>query len=236
MPEPSQEDLAKVFADIARQLQAERTAHSTLQRITSAAVDTVHGCDHAGITVIRRHGSVSTPASSDAVPRAVDAIQYEVDEGPCLGAIREHETYLIDDLTTEQRWPAFSRRAADETGVRSMLSFRLFVEEDTIGALNLYSRQVDAFDEHARAVGAILAAHAAVAITTARERDRVDDLETALRSNREIGMAMGIVMARGNCTSEQAFDLLRGASQHLNIKLRDIAIEVVDTGEIPDRR
>ncbi len=74
-----------------------------------------------------------------------------------------------------------------------------------------------------------------VAINTTRERDRADDLEQALHSNREIGMAMGILMARGKCTSEQAFDLLRNASQNLNLRLRDVAARIVDTGELPDR-
>ncbi len=56
--------------------------------ITVAAVETVSGCDHAGITIVRRHGGVSTPAATDEVPEAVDAIQYEAGEGPCLEAIR----------------------------------------------------------------------------------------------------------------------------------------------------
>lgn len=95
------------------------------------------------------------------------------------------------------------------SGPAACPSFRLFVEEGTIGALNLYSSHPDAFDEQDRVIGAILAAHAAVAINAVRERDRADDLEQALHSNREIGMAMGILMARGKCTSVQAFDLLR---------------------------
>jgi GAF domain-containing protein len=229
-------DLAEVFADIARQLQAEETPDEVLARISSVAVDIVDGCDHAGMFIVHRHDTIDTPAASDDVAPVVDAIQYEIGQGPCLEAIQAHESYLIDDLTTEDRWPAFSRRAAEETGVRSMLSMRLFVEEGTIGALNLYSRHPNAFDEHGRAVGAVLAAHAAVAITTSRERERADNLERALESNREIGIAIGILMARGPQTREQAFDLLRRASQHLHVKLRDIATAVAETGELPRSR
>lgn len=233
MVQPASEELAQTFAEIARQLQAEETAERTLQRVCTAAVQTVPGCDHAGITLIR-HGKVDTPAASDDVPVAVDAIQYETGEGPCLEAIEDQEIFRTADLAGEDRWPTFSGRAVDETGVHSMVTFRLFVEEDTLGALNLYSRQVDTFDESSRAIGAILAAHAAIALTTARTRDRADTLEHALESNREIGMAMGILMARGLSTSEQAFDDLRRASQHLNVKLRDIAAAVVRSGELPD--
>jgi GAF domain-containing protein len=235
MGQPASEELAQTFAEIARELQAEGTAERTLKRICTTAVQTVPGCDHSGVTLIR-HGKVDTPAASDDVPTAVDAIQYEVGEGPCLEAIKDQEIFLTADLAAEHRWPTFSRRAADETGVQSMLSFRLFIEEDTLGALNLYSCRVDAFDESARAVGAILAAHAAIALTAARDRDRADTLEYALKSNREIGMAMGIVMARGLRSSEQAFDDLRRASQYLNVKLWDIAAAVVRTGELPDAR
>lgn len=231
--EPSGEELAEVFADIARQLQAEQTPDQVLERITTVAVDIVAGYDHAGISIVYRHGDIDTPAASDDVPATVDAIQYETGQGPCLEAIKEHESYLIDDLTSEDRWPAFSHRAAEDTGVRSMLSMRLFAEEGTLGALNLYSRHPSAFDEHACAVGAVLAAHAGVAIMTLRERERAENLEKALESNREIGIAMGILMARGLQSREQAFDTLRRASQHLNSKLRDVATTVADTGELP---
>jgi hypothetical protein len=85
---------------------------------------------------------VKTVAPTDVVPTLVDAIQYETGEGPCLTAIYEHATYLIDDLADDRRWPVCSgRRAVEETGVRCMLSFRLFLRSDTIGALNLYSRR-----------------------------------------------------------------------------------------------
>ncbi|MET0187650.1 MAG: GAF and ANTAR domain-containing protein, partial [Pseudonocardia sediminis] len=175
----------------------------------------------------------TTVAATDDVPVRVDAIQYELGEGPCVGAMTDHEIYLIDDLATEPRWPRFSRRAAAETGVASMLSFRLFLEEDTIGALNLFSRTVAAFTAHDRDVGAVLAAHAAVAMAAARQRERAEQLDTALATSRRIGIAMGVLMARRSVTEQRAFDLLREESQHRNTKLRDVAEAVVATGELP---
>ena len=233
---PEGQELAELFAHIARDLQTETAPAQTAARIVAAAMHTVPGCNHAGISVVHRHGRIDTTAASDDVAAAVDAIQYELGQGPCLETIRDHESYVICDLTTEDRWPSFSRRVVEETGVRSLLSFRLFVGDDTLGALNLYSRQVNAFDQDARAVGAILAAHAAVAMSTVRERERAEHLARAVESNREIGMAMGVVMASGLQTPEQAFDMLRRASQRLNVKLRDIATAVVETGELPERR
>jgi hypothetical protein len=93
------------------------------------------------------------------------------------------------------------------------------VQGDTIGALNLYSRHSAAFDEYDRAVGAVLAAHAAIAMSAAHEHERAEQMEDALRSNREIGMAIGVLMGRGGMTQDDAFTLLRRASQHLNRKL-----------------
>jgi hypothetical protein len=168
------------------------------------------------------------------VPLRLDQIQFEVGRGPCLDTIREHESHLIDDLVSDPRWPEFSARAVRETGVRSMLSFRLFVGEGTLGALNLYSETPGAFDDRAHAVGAILAAHAAVAVTAVQQQDRAEHLDQALASSREIGMAMGILMAHYRCTQDQAFLMLRTASHRLNIKLREVAARVVEIGELDE--
>ena len=230
------EGLAEDFAAIARALQAETTPERTQERVARVAVDAVGGCDHAAISVIGRRGGVQTVAATDDAPARVDAIQYETGQGPGLDAMAGHETCVIDDLCVDGRWPAFSRRAAEETGVRSMLSFRLFVQGDTIGALNLYSRQPAAFDLRGRVVGTVLAAHAAIALTAAREREHVQHLEDALRSNREIGMAMGVLMGRDGVTEVEAFAALRRASQYLNLKVREVAARVLETGSLPDRR
>jgi len=155
--ERGQAGLAEAFADIARQLQAEGTSETTRDRVTRAAVATVDGCDHAAISIIRRRGGIESVSATDDIPSRVDAIQYDVGEGPCLEAMSEHEAFAIDDLAADERWPAFSWRTVEETGVRSMLSFRLFVQGDTIGSLNLYSRCPAVFDEHARQCRVVIA-------------------------------------------------------------------------------
>jgi len=222
-------ELAETFAQVARSLVAEPDVQHTLQRIVDLAVETLDGCDHAGISLVEGR-SISTPAASNDVPGTVDAIQYETDQGPCLDAIRRQEVFQVDCLSEDQRWPDFSPRAARETGVESMLSFRLFVDEDTMGALNLYSRRDGAFDEEAGAIGSVFAAHAAVALTTAQHEEQ---LEQAIASRDVIGQAKGILMAREGVTADQAFDMLTRASQRLNVKLRDLAEGVTYTGEAP---
>ena len=190
------------------------------------------GCHHAGVTVLRR-GRPETPAATDEVSAELDRIQYETGEGPCLSAIVERPIYRTGDLSAETRWPRFAGAAAERTGVLSVLAYRLFTEGDTFGALNLYSRERDAFDDEAEALGTILAAHAALVFARTRERERIAGLEQAVTSNRSIGMAIGILMAIRRIGQDEAFDLLRMVSQRTNRKLREIADEVVHTGQLP---
>ncbi|WP_344428250.1 GAF and ANTAR domain-containing protein [Pseudonocardia ailaonensis] len=218
---------------MARRLQAASGPHDTRELVTRIAVDTVHGCDHAAISLILRHGGIRTVAATDDIPGHVDVIQYEEHEGPCLNAISAHEIVRVDDLARETRWPNFSRRAIVETRIRSMLALRLFLKDDTLGALNLYSRKAAAFDDHSSAIGSVLAAHASIAMTTANEEEAAENLHHALRSSRQIGVAIGVLMNARQLTQDQAFAQLQHVSQRLNIKVRDLAEEVIRTGELP---
>ncbi|WCO68250.1 GAF and ANTAR domain-containing protein [Iamia majanohamensis] len=216
--------LADAFAQVARSLVAEDDLPAVLSRISTLAVQTIDGAEHCGITLVSA-GVVRTAGSSDEVPERVDRLQYETGEGPCLSAIREHQVFRSDDIRDEDRWPSFVRRAEEETGVRSILSFRLFIGEDTLGALNLYAGSPGSFGEDDVHVGAVFAAHAAVAMESAGQ---VDDLRTALRTRDVIATAKGIIMAESDLDDDQAFDVLRRASQRTNVKLREVAAEVVD--------
>lgn len=112
-----------------------------------------------------------------------------------------------------------------------MLSFRLLLDSDDglLAGLNLYSAQPDAFDDTAAALGTLIGTHGGLAVAAAAARDRADDLAVALVTGREIGTAIGVLMATHKVTRQQAFDLLRIASQRANRKLRDVA----DTGSLP---
>src|SRR5688500_10452478 len=134
--------LAQTFSDVARALADKGDVRQTLGRIVHLAVATLDSCDYAGISFVEGR-TITSPASSDEIPRVVDAIQSEVGEGPCLDAIREHAVFQTGDLAAEARWPLFATRAHAETGIQSILAVRLFVEEDTLGALNLYATSLD---------------------------------------------------------------------------------------------
>lgn len=220
---------AATFADLARELASLRSLDETLQRAVDLAVRTVEGCDSSTISFVHRGGKILSPAFSGQLAKDADELQYEVGEGPCLHAIREQETYLVDDLKEEERWPKFRERAL-ALGVASMITFRLFVERETIGALNLYSRQPHAFDDEAVKLGTIFASHSAVALKAAISEA---GHEAAIQSRDVIGQAKGIIMERQGLSADDAFDLLREISQGENRRLRDIADEIARTRAIP---
>ena len=189
------------------------------------------GCEMAAISLVHASGRIDTPVFTDKLALRVDEIQYESGQGPCLESIRDHEVVVTSDLAAEDRWPQFSSRAAEETGIRSMIGFRLFVREDTLGALNLYSSQVAGFDADAPALGALFAAHAALAMANAAEHEHGEDMQDALESSRTIGVALGILMGQSTVTRADAFQILSKASQRSNVKLRDLAEQIVERVE-----
>ena len=220
-----------MLADVARSLTAERSVERVLGRICAVAVAFVPGCERAGISVVRGR-RIEAVVSTDGAPPPVDAIRYGTDEGPCLDAIREHETCGIGDLSSEDRWSRFAKRAS-ETEVRSTLSLPLYVGDETYGALDLYSRKPDAFTDESRALARALAAHGAIALAGAKEREKTENLERAVETRDVIGQAKGILMHKRGVTADQAFDMLVRASQHLNRRLRDVAEQVALTGNDP---
>ena len=218
------------LASIARYLLNEPDVEHTLQRVVDLAAEHLGGVIYASVSLVRQRRQVDTPASSDDRALQADQLQYELGQGPCLDAIWEQETFLIDDMTTEERYPAYSRRVVKQTGIRSSLSFQLFTDEDSLGAMNLYSPQPRAFDEDARAEGFVFAAQAAVALRGAQQEEH---LRTGMVTRNLIGQAQGILMERFKVTPNQAFAILTRLSRETNSKLRDVARYLVDTGKLP---
>ncbi|MEO5744887.1 MAG: GAF and ANTAR domain-containing protein [Terracoccus sp.] len=198
----------------------------TLQLVAERAVDLIPGCEMAGIsmhTSLRRPSEVETTASTSQVALEADHAQYELDEGPCLDALRAADTYVIENTATELRWPHWVPRA-QALGIRSVLSVRFPVPQDLVGGINLYSRAVSAYDEPAVHLAHLYAAHAATVLELVRE---VQGLRTALRRRHSIGVAQGILMQRFDLDVDGSFSYLTRRSQHTNVKLRDVADEIV---------
>lgn len=218
------------LSEIARQLAETHGIDELLQLAVELAVRHLDGCDGGSVMLVCRGGTITTPASTSPTATAIDRAQSEADEGPCLESLREHHTVVIEDLADEQRWPHYVE-AALAAGARSTLSVRLFLLEDSMGALNLYSRSPSAFGEASVILGQVLASHAAVALKAAITEA---GLTAALATRDLIGQAKGVIMAGERCTAERAFTRLRDVSQRCNRPLRDVAQDVVTLGTLPE--
>jgi hypothetical protein len=228
-------ELSRSITQTADVLFAAGGVTETLTSVIEMAVATIEGCDFAGLFTL--DGRVLTgPVLTDPTVRAVDAIQLSTGEGPSLDAIVNRLIISVDDLHTELRWSHFSPQAVRK-GIRSVLALPLASNSQN-GALNLYARYPAAFGVVDRAKATILVSLASLAVSVAHshedEERRAENLHAALGTRETIGEALGILMERERITADQAFDILRRASQHLNVKLRDVAQSLVDTGESPD--
>lgn len=228
--EPDPRDaLLEHLASTAVQLSDANTLQTTFQRIVDLGEALLENCDGASLMLIGKGNSIDTPAASSQVAYDSDMAQYATGQGPCLGAIEHERTIVIDDLETDERWPDYRARAL-ELGVRSMLSFQLFVTNDSLGALDMYSHKPHAFDRSARLIGQVFAAQASAAMKAALVEA---GHETAIHSRDVIGQAKGIVMVHNRVTADLAFSFLKQLSQRRNQKLVVLAEEIARTGEIP---
>ena len=218
-------EMAETMAGVARALARGGTVQETLQGIADLAAQTIPDVDCAGVSLVKPSG-ISTPAATDPLVLELDALEERYSEGPCIDAVRNQVTTYCEDLASDERWPRFGPEAAAR-GMRSLLGYRLYVDGDSLAALNLYSRRPRAFTQSDRDVAVIFAAHAAVALASAEahERDVIQEvqLREALRSRDVIGQATGILMEREHIDADEALAILRRASQRLNVKLKELA-------------
>lgn len=236
MTEPTGEELTAIaalelVADIARELSEAEDLDETLQRVVDLAADHVGPCEGATMLFVQPRGKIVTPAWSSQQARAADMAQHKTGEGPCMSALREHKTIVIDDIESEDRWPKW-RDEVSALGWRSMVGLRLFVADDSLGALDLYSSKPKAFDPYAQALAAVFASHAAVAMKASINET---GLQYVVASRDVIGQAKGVLMERERLSPQQAFQRLRKLSNERNIKLRELALDIVETGEVPDQ-
>lgn len=224
---PSQ--LSDLFARLSGLLFSEETLQSALDLSARLAHEVLPGTAGAGVTLIRE-GKRLTAAYSDELVKRADALQYDLDEGPCLSAWKDGRPYLIESMEKEDRWPRWAP-AARGLGMRSAISFPLVVRGNHLGAVKAYSSQNGAYDERdvrtlemfANQAGIVLAN--VVSYTDAQEMG--SHLKRALRTRQEIAMAMGILMEREAVDEERAFTVLRNTAGSRNVKLHQVASELV---------
>jgi hypothetical protein len=218
------------LAAAARDMQDEGSSKQAMERAVALATQILPGCDAAGVCVVYSGKRVDTHATSTDALAQVDSLQHELKQGPCLDALRLQDTVQSNDLSTDERWPKWGPEVASRLGLFSIVSYRLFSTESNLGALNLYGNSKSAFTADDVHDGFALAAHIGVALAGAQE---VENLEKALGGRTVIGQATGILMERFDMTPDRAFGLLSKISQEKNLKLRQLAEQIVQTRAAP---
>jgi GAF domain-containing protein len=233
-PQPA--DPAEALERLGRLSLRELSMDSLLQTVADLSKSVMPGNPEASVLLLVRDRP-TTVVSTGELATELDETQYERGHGPCLHAARTGELTEIPDTRADDRWPDYLPRAV-ERGNLSSLSIPLAIDPDerVTGALNIYARRPDAFDEASRSVATRFAPYAAVATGNLyayqSARDMADNLQAALESRAVIDQGKGILMERYKLTADQAFQLLARASMTSNRKLRDVADHLVRTGEL----
>jgi len=205
-----------------------------LSHVATFAVRAIPGADGAGVTLLeldRPDNMVQVLAASHPFVAEIDTIQYTtLQEGPCITAALERRTVRSGSLGGERMWPRFGPRVG-RLGIHSALSLPLLMPEQVVGAINVYSRDKDAFDDHAAELGELFATPAAVAVHNAQilaqAQALTSQLQSALSSRPIIDQAIGILRGRSGATAEEAFGKLREMSQADHVKLVEVAQKIV---------
>jgi GAF domain-containing protein len=234
-PQPA--NAAEALERLGRLSLRELSLDSLLQTVADLAKTVMPGNPEASVTLLVKDRP-TTVVSTGQLAVDLDETQYDRGHGPCLHAARTGEFTEIADTRSDSRWRDYSELAAQHGNLSSLsVPLAIDAEERVSGALNLYAREPNAFDEDSRSAALAFGPYAAVAASNMyayqNARDMADNLQTALESRAVIDQAKGILIERHKLTPDQAFQLLAQVSMNVNRKVRDVADELVRTGELP---
>jgi GAF domain-containing protein len=218
----------EIVAEVVRELSGIRGLAPSVEKVTEAA-RLLFGADQAGVTLIRGGGRLESAGETAPVVVELDALQYDLRQGPCVEAATEQHLVVASNLEKDSRWPTWGP-AAHAKGIHSMMAADLHADGSRFGALNLYGERVGQFDEVDGELVKTFTTHAAAALESAR---KIESLSTALETRTIIGQAEGIVMERFRVDGVTAFAILKRCSQDSNTRLREIAQQIVDTRNLP---
>jgi hypothetical protein len=213
---------AAVSADVSSP-HAQRAREAALRSLATSAVSNIPGVDFASITISRSDNTLHTVTATDALAEQIDALQYELREGPCYSAVTDERLVFLNDVAAARDFPRYGARAAG-LGVRSQVAIQLVHNGERAG-LNLYALKSEAFDRSTVQFAELFASHAAALLDYA---EQVEQLSEALHTRTDIGTAVGILMERYGIDRNRAFAFLVRNSNDRNVKIRVLAQEVID--------
>ena len=229
------DEVAAHLSNLSTALAEEEDLGRVLQRSVDQVISAVPGADMVSVTVLR-DGKGETVAASDRRVWDIDQDQYAAGDGPCLEAARTRQPVRAGVSGAAQRWPEFAR-SSRKAGVESYLAHPLILDEDFAGSMNLYSDEHHGFKDFDVALLAVYVTAASSSIGSARRharaREATAQLTAAIESRAVIDQAIGVLIARSGTTPERAFEELARQSQNTNVKLRDIATQLVASQQHP---
>ena len=228
MPTPFPPELLTTFRALAEVVYSGESYDSVYDAVCRSAVEFVDGCDHASL-MLRRNGKIHTVGASDEVARGIDELEAALGEGPCLDAIDESEPdqHICADLTSGSKWPTLAAAILENTQIKGMAGFRIRQDGQKVGALNVFSDTAGALSGASLDQAIMLTAFASVTLAALDRGEEATTLRRGLESNREIGKAIGLLMAMHDIDDDQAFQMLSKVSQEMNVKLAQVASQVI---------
>ncbi|GAA3816187.1 ANTAR domain-containing response regulator [Amycolatopsis tucumanensis] len=237
-PEPLArlDDVTLALENLRLGIDEEEPLDAVLRRLAETAVNAIADADAVSVTLLDDTGP-RTAATTDNELTGIDQAQYDAGDGPCLLAVRTREPVRAVSKQDDETWPGFAA-AAQERGVLTFLAVPLMLGagrdgDELVGSLNLYSRVDGAFDPFDQKLMRLFTGAASAAISNARRwyhaRQQIRHLESALTSRAEIDQAKGVLMAVHGISASEAFDRLVDQSQRQNIKLRQVAIDLLES-------
>jgi GAF domain-containing protein len=229
-PENDYDDLHTSLLALSHLATGQMELEDVLTRVAEFAVSAIPGADGVGLTLLES-GRADTMVASAPFVAEVDAVQYGIEEGPCITSAAEGRTVRSGELDTDPQWPRFGPQIG-HLGVHSALSVPLITHGGVLGAMNVYAHKRDAFDEHGARIGELFAEPAAIAVQNAHVLAQAQrlaaQLQVALMKQATIDQAIGILMSRHGGDPEQAMAELKQASHAEHEMLHVVALRIVD--------
>ncbi len=232
----SQVDLAADLAQVGSMSANSDVVDAALGLVTALAATTVQGADGVSVT-LQRHGQFVTVASTDDTVLGMDRHQYETGEGPCLDAATEGHWFHVESLAEEDRWPTFGPLAAEQ-GIASILSTPLMANDQSVGALNIYSNQAGAFGARQQQLAALFATQASKVLADAgaavTDEQLKHSIAGALSGRQTLARAQGMIMARGQLPADLAAATLNRAARAQGLTVLEYAAQVIASSGASD--
>ena len=222
-------ELLRGLTEVTRLVNESHPTKGTLDRLCGVAGTSLAGCE-VGMSLGGALRELETGAASTERADRLDQAQRRAGEGPCLSCLADQIPQEAYGPELAARWTGFGPVAVAE-GVKGVLAIPFVVEGQSRGALNVYVFHEGSIDDRARRLVGLLAEQAAAALANAQlyqhSEELARNLAIAMESRAAIEQAKGVIMAQRGCSPDDAFDRLRRVSQRANIKVRDLANQVV---------